>query len=56
MSQAAKIGILGYNIYSGTRQSLENTKGVINTINPHSYVISRKDEKFREALDRKSVV
>jgi len=51
MSEIARITILGYNIYSGSRQDLADAEGVINTINPHSYVISRKDEKFREALE-----
>ena len=51
MSEAVTISILGYNIYSDAKECLADANGVINTINPHSYVISRKDEKFREALE-----
>lgn len=51
MSEEATISLLGYNIYSDDKEYLAVAKGVINTINPHSYVISRKDGKFRKALE-----
>jgi N-acetylglucosaminyldiphosphoundecaprenol N-acetyl-beta-D-mannosaminyltransferase len=44
------ISILDFQIFCGDKITLGDARGVINTINPHSYVISRKDEKFREAL------
>ncbi len=45
------ISILGYKIYSGSKEFFANeVNGVIVTINPHSYVMARKDERFREAL------
>ena len=28
----------------------DGMKGVVATLNPHSYVIARKDNRFREAL------
>lgn len=45
------ISILGYDVYAGTKADLASgTAGVIATLNPHSYIIARKDKKFREAL------
>jgi N-acetylglucosaminyldiphosphoundecaprenol N-acetyl-beta-D-mannosaminyltransferase len=51
MNVANKISILGFQVFCGDKDGLADTKGVINTINPHSYVISRKDETFRKALE-----
>jgi N-acetylglucosaminyldiphosphoundecaprenol N-acetyl-beta-D-mannosaminyltransferase len=45
------INILGFRIYTGNESSLpDNIKGVICTLNPHSYIISLKDERFRKSL------
>lgn len=45
------ISVLGFNVFSGSKDFFNNgAKGVINTINPHSYIISRKDDLFKEAL------
>lgn len=45
------VPILGFNVFSGSKDFFSNgVKGVINTINPHSYIISRKDDLFKEAL------
>ncbi len=46
-----KLSILGFKVFSGSKDFFSNgVKGVINTINPHSYIISRKDDLFKEAL------
>lgn len=46
------ISILGYDVYAGPKADLAPgaAAGVIATLNPHSYIIARKDKKFREAL------
>ena len=47
---ASLINLLGYNIYAGERGSLAEETGVLNTLNPHCYVIARKDREYYEAL------
>lgn len=45
------MNLLGYNIFCGDQVSvLAHSKGVINTINPHSYILARKDYIFQKAL------
>lgn len=45
------ISILGYDVYAGPKADLaQEAAGVIATLNPHSYIIARKDKRFREAL------
>ncbi len=45
------ISILGYDVYAGPKADLaQGAAGVIATLNPHSYIIARKDKRFREAL------
>ena len=45
------ISILGYEIFTGGREFFaDGMTGVVNTLNPHSYILSRKDTLFREAL------
>lgn len=45
------ISILGYDVYEGPKADLApGAAGVIATLNPHSYIIARKDKRFREAL------
>ncbi len=43
--------ILDYKIFEGELESISlNNSGFINTINPHSYVVAKKDKIFRKAL------
>ena len=45
------ISILGYDIFTGSREFFTNGfTGVVNTLNPHSYVMARNDGLFCEAL------
>jgi N-acetylglucosaminyldiphosphoundecaprenol N-acetyl-beta-D-mannosaminyltransferase len=47
------IKILDYNLFAGPLEFFSNGfTGVINCINPHSYVIALKDKSFMEALKR----
>lgn len=47
-----KISIMSYDVFTGTvdQISITNTKQVINTINPHSYVTAKSDPLFETAL------
>jgi N-acetylglucosaminyldiphosphoundecaprenol N-acetyl-beta-D-mannosaminyltransferase len=51
------IKLLGYDIFSGDLDALisevlhTKTSLVINTINPHSYVVQKSDEYFKQALN-----
>jgi N-acetylglucosaminyldiphosphoundecaprenol N-acetyl-beta-D-mannosaminyltransferase len=49
---------LGYNIFSGTidRIDLEGERCVVNTINAYSYVVAKKDQLFRNALQCSTVL
>jgi N-acetylglucosaminyldiphosphoundecaprenol N-acetyl-beta-D-mannosaminyltransferase len=43
--------ILGYKIFTGEESFFSGGfHGVISSINPHSYIVARKDEAFRNAL------
>lgn len=45
------VNILGYNVFTGSKAFFSNGfKGVVNTINPHSYVVSRKDSLLHKSL------
>lgn len=45
------ISILGYNIYAGSKEFFtDGVTGVVDTLNPHSYILARKDALFSEAL------
>lgn len=50
--------VLGYKIHfvNGIMQKNGAQRVLINTINPHSYVIARKDEKFNEALQNSDIL
>ncbi len=51
MNRQNTVTVLGYSVYAGTRDYFaDGVKGVVATLNPHSYVIARRDEQFREAL------
>lgn len=45
------ISLLGYNVFTGKKEFFSSgVRGVINTLNPHSYILARKDPLFSEAL------
>lgn len=49
--QGKKINILGFEIFTGEPESFASElKGIISTINPHSYIIARKDDAFKNVL------
>jgi N-acetylglucosaminyldiphosphoundecaprenol N-acetyl-beta-D-mannosaminyltransferase len=50
------MNILGYNISLSNSISINGEKKVINTLNPHSYVESKSDLEFREALLNSSIL
>ena len=51
MPKAELISILGYEVYAGQKDFFAGgVTGVVDTLNPHSYVLARKDRQFREAL------
>lgn len=46
-----------YKIYSSTINNIDlQGNKVINTLNPHSYIIARKDTLFREALEQSEIL
>ena len=51
MDQLTTIPLLGYSVFAGTREVFpDGVGGVIDTLNPHSYVIAREDRQFSNAL------
>jgi N-acetylglucosaminyldiphosphoundecaprenol N-acetyl-beta-D-mannosaminyltransferase len=45
------INILNFDIFCGNIEEINfNRKVVVNTINPHSYIVSKKDSHFRASL------
>lgn len=47
------LSILGYNIFDGLVSEITSESGekiIVNTINPHSYVVAKKDKLFNLAL------
>ena len=51
MSRRQTITILGYNVYAGSKEFFaDGVTGVVDTLNPHSYILARKDAGFSEAL------
>ena len=49
--------ILGYKIFENTLESIDFAKNkIINTINPHSYCLSRYDKLFYEALQSSDIL
>ena len=45
------IKLLGYKIFSGEKDFFSSpVSGVVNTLSPHSYIVARNDDMFREAL------
>ena len=46
------ISILGYEIYTGSKQIFaDGLTGVVDTLNPHSFILARKDIIFHDALE-----
>lgn len=51
MNRQNTISVLGYSVYAGSRDYFaDGVKGIVATLNPHSYVIARRDAHFRESL------
>lgn len=51
--------ILGYDVFSDSLDKInipKNGKLVINTINPHSYVVAKKDKLFQVALQNSDIL
>ena len=49
--------LLNYNVFTKSLQELDfNAVRVINTINPHSYCLSRYDRIFNEALNSSDIL
>lgn len=57
MSQADTLSVLGHDVYTGSRDYFsDGVTGVVATLNPHSYVIARRDRLFREALRQTDIL
>ena len=51
------VNILGFSVHPEIdKLSLDSTRTLINTINPHSYCVTKRDELFREALMHSDVL
>jgi N-acetylglucosaminyldiphosphoundecaprenol N-acetyl-beta-D-mannosaminyltransferase len=51
MADYPSVKLFEYSVFSGDEIFFSNGfEGVINTINPHSYIVARGDVKFRDAL------
>ncbi len=53
------MSLMGYDVFVGDLSSIDidsDKKIVVNTINPHSYVTSKSDSLFREALKNSDVL
>ena len=50
--------VMGYKVFAGplTQITLSEERQVVNTINPHSYVVAKSDGLFREALHHSDVL
>jgi N-acetylglucosaminyldiphosphoundecaprenol N-acetyl-beta-D-mannosaminyltransferase len=49
--------LLGYNIFKSTLRNIDlNHNKIINTINPHSYCVSKQDETFEIALKASDIL
>lgn len=53
MANKETISILGYNIFIGNKDFFaDGARGVVNTLNPHCYIIARVEKFYRDALMR----
>jgi N-acetylglucosaminyldiphosphoundecaprenol N-acetyl-beta-D-mannosaminyltransferase len=51
------INILGFSVHLDIdKLNLDSTKKLVNTINPHSYCVTKRDNLFREALLQSDVL
>ncbi len=51
MGAEERVSVFGYRVYAGGRDFFaDGVTGVVATLNPHSYIMARKDAQFREAL------
>jgi len=49
--------LLNYNVYKGTLSQIDLEKNkIINTINPHSYCVSKQDKAFKMALKASDIL
>ena len=49
-----KVSLLNFDIYNGSINQIDLVRGekqIINTINPHSYIVSKNDSVFKKALE-----
>jgi len=52
-----RVSVFGYGVYAGGRDYFaDGVTGVVATLNPHSYVMARKDAQFREALQSADIL
>lgn len=52
-----QIDVLGYKVFCGEPDQIGVfDQGIINTINPHSYIVAKKDPLFREALKASAIL
>ncbi len=57
-SNYVSTNIMGYDVFIGDLAKIDffNGKKIINTINPHSYIVSKKDKSFQKALSESDVL
>lgn len=49
--------LLGFNIYSRRLEEIDFSKNrIINTINPHSYCMTKKDPEFKNVLEKSDIL
>jgi N-acetylglucosaminyldiphosphoundecaprenol N-acetyl-beta-D-mannosaminyltransferase len=49
--------LLGYNVFKSSLENIDlNHNKIINTINPHSYCISKQDKVFEKALETSDIL
>lgn len=57
MKQNNKLKLMTYEIYIGDLETLDiDQKLVINTLNPHSYIVAKKDTVFQDALRKSDIL
>jgi len=47
---------LGFEIFRGSLENINLNNKIINTLNPHSYCLAKKDSQFKEALLNSSIL